>query len=142
MLMTSSLASRNGFSGVSRSRGESVLGSVIASSKPCLVSLAALNPQVDLHPFVVLLQDAVVFAQRMSLPAVGQQNAFHVGMSVELDAKHVEDFALQPVRRRPYGDRAGNGISVGNLYLHSDSFVASERIEHPDHVELFLALGI
>src|SRR3981081_2797822 len=98
--MTSSLASRNGFSGVSRSRGESGFGSVIASSEPCLLSLAALDPQVDLHPFVVLLQDAVVFAQGMSLPAVGQQDAFHVGMSVELNAKHDEDFAFQPVRRR------------------------------------------
>src|SRR6267154_2210444 len=71
MLMTSSLASRNGFSGVSRSSGESVFGSVIASSEPCFLSLAALNPQIDLHPFV-----------------------------------------------------------------------ASERIKHPDHIELFLALWI
>src|SRR5712692_8193560 len=142
MLMTSSLASRNGFSGASRSSGESVFGSVIASFEPCFFSLAALNAQVDLHPFVVLLQDAVVFAQRMSLPAVGQQNAFHVGMSVELDAKHVEDFALQPVRRGPQGYRAGNVFSISDLDLHSDAFVARKRIEHPDYVKLLLALGI
>src|SRR6266851_3285230 len=142
MLMTSSLASRNGFSGASRSSGESVFGSVIASFEPCFFSLAALNSQVDLHPFVILLQDAVVFAQRMSLPSVGQQNAFHVGMSVELDAKHVEDLAFQPVRSGPQGYRAGNAVSISDLYLHSDAFVASERIEHPDHVELLFALGI
>src|SRR6266851_3470140 len=142
MLMTSSLASRNGFSGASRSSGESVFGSVIASFEPCFFSLAALNSQVDLHPFVVLLQDAVVFAQRMPLPAVGQQNAFHVGMSVELDAKHVVDFAFQPVRGGPYGYRAGNAVSISDLHFYPNSFVASERIEHPDHVEWLLALGI
>src|ERR1700732_664758 len=78
----------------------------------------------------------------MSLPALGQQNAFHVRMSVELDAKHVVDFALQPVRGGPYGYGTGNAVSISDLYLHPDSFVASERIKHPDHVELLLALGI
>src|SRR5258708_9475593 len=77
--------------------------------------LAALNPQVDLHPFIVLLQNAVVLAQRMSLPALGQQNAFHVGMSVELDAKQVVDFALQPVVGGPY--RIGSGTAVSRVEL-------------------------
>src|SRR5277367_1574037 len=73
ILMTSSLASRNGFSGVSRSRFESVMGSVMNSvlvvGRWLLVVgshswslLAALDSQVDLHPLVVLLQDAVILA--------------------------------------------------------------------------------
>src|SRR5215469_10955958 len=69
MLMTSSLASRNVLSGVSRSRGESALGFSVISL------LAALDSQVDLHPFVVLLNNSVVLAQRMTFPSVGKQDA-------------------------------------------------------------------
>ena len=49
------------------------------------LSLAAFNPQVDLHPLVVLLNNAVVLAKRMALPAIGQEDAFHVRMARELD---------------------------------------------------------
>src|SRR6202007_2902048 len=48
-------------------------------------SLPALDPQVDLHPFTILLQNPVILAQRIALPPIGQQNAFHVRMPVELD---------------------------------------------------------
>src|SRR5580658_5457247 len=88
MLMTSSFASRNVLSGVSRSSGESVFGSVINSvvvSCYSSVLLSAFNAQIDLHPLVILLQDAIIFAQGMSLPAVGKQDALHVWMSVKLD---------------------------------------------------------
>src|SRR5579864_9096441 len=112
MLMTSSLASRNVLSGVSRSSGESVLGSVTLSGL-----LAAFNPQVDLYPFVVLLNDPVVFAQGMSLPAIRQQNTFHVGMSIELDAEHVENFALQPVGGSPDGNGTGEGLAIADQSL-------------------------
>src|SRR5450631_1416047 len=91
ILMTSSFASRNVLSGVSRSSGESVFGSVINCS-----SLSALNPQIDLHPLFILLQNPVILPQRMPLPPVGQQNALQVGMPIELDPEHVEHFALQP----------------------------------------------
>src|SRR5689334_23106349 len=76
MLSTSSVESRNVVSGILR-------------------SLAAGNPQVLLHPSVVLLQNRVVLAQRETLPFLGQQNAPHVGMAREFDAEHVEDLALQ-----------------------------------------------
>src|SRR5579863_2818220 len=86
-------------------------------------SLAALDSQVDLHPFIVLLQDAVVFAQGIPLPSLGQQNALHVGMPVKLDAKHIEDLALQPVRRRPDGHGTGNALAVKDLRLHPNALV-------------------
>src|SRR5271169_703729 len=60
-------------------------------------SLAAFNTQVFLHPFLVLLNNPVVLAQRMPLPFLRQQNALHVRVTRELDPEHVEDFALQPV---------------------------------------------
>src|SRR5208282_5822027 len=122
ILITSSLASRKGFSGVSRSRCESVCGSVI------LFSLAAFNPQVDLHPFVVLLQDVVILAQGVSLPAVGQQNALQVRMSIKLDAKHVVDFALQPVGGWPNGHRARQALAVQNLRCHTNALIARKGI--------------
>src|SRR5580658_746079 len=112
ILMTSSLASRNVLSGVSRSSGESEVGSVMTQSWVLgLWLLAALDSQVDLHPLVVLLQNAVVFAQGMTLPTIGQQNPLHVRMPVELDAEHVEDFALQPIGGRPDRYGAGNGFA-------------------------------
>src|SRR2546422_2925542 len=60
-------------------------------------SLAALYAHVFLHPTLILLNDAVVLAQRVALPLFGQQNPRHVGMTRELDAEHIEDLALQPV---------------------------------------------
>src|SRR5713226_5713041 len=104
--------------------------------------LATFNSQVDLHPLIVLLQDSVVLAQGMALPAVRKQNALEVRMSIELDAEHVEGLALQPVGRRPEGDRTWQALAIGDERLHADALVARKRIEHPDHVELFLALGI
>src|SRR5262252_2929620 len=59
--------------------------------------LAALDSQVLLNPAIVLLNDGVVFPQRMPLPLFRQQHAAHVGMALELDAEHVEHFAFQPV---------------------------------------------
>src|SRR5579863_10253429 len=127
MLMTSSFASRNVLSGVSRSSGESVFGSVIdsvVSLSPWPWLLPALDAQVDLHPLVVLLQDAVILAQGMSLPAVGQEDSLHVRMSVKLDAEHVVDFALQPVRGRPDGDGTRQALAFGNARGYADAFVA------------------
>src|SRR4030088_359526 len=70
----------------------------------CCLSLSALDSEIDLHPFVVLLQDAVVFAERVPRPAAGQKNAPQVRMALELDAKHVVTFALEPVSGCPNGD--------------------------------------
>src|ERR1022692_1996188 len=145
MLITSSLASRNGFSWVSRSRCESeLLGSVISSywSSYCRFSLAAFNAQVDLHPFVILLQDVVILAQRKSLPAVGQQNPLQIGMSIKLNAEHVVDFALQPVGGRPDGNGTREAFAIQNLRGHTNALVAREGIEHPHHIELLLSLWV
>src|SRR6185369_14993055 len=79
MLRTSSVESKNVASGI---KG----------------SLAAFDIQVFLHPSIVLLENPVVLAQRISLPLCGQQDAAHVGVAGEFDAEHVEDFAFQPVR--------------------------------------------
>ena len=59
--------------------------------------LAALDSQVGLHPFLILLNDAVVFAQRMTLPAIGQQDTLQIRMAFEADAEHVKNFALKPI---------------------------------------------
>src|ERR1700683_670883 len=104
--------------------------------------LAALDSQIDLYPLVVLLQDSVIFAQRMPLPSVGQKNALHVGMSIELDAEHVEDLAFQPVRSHPDGNGTGQALTIGNLSLHANALIPRKRIKHPDHVELLFALRI
>src|SRR5271168_3482993 len=142
MLMTSSLASRKVLSWLSSSSGESVvLGSVI-SILTARFLLPAFDAQVDLHPLVVLLQDAVILAQGMSLPAVGKQDAFHVGMPVKLDAEHVIHFALQPVRPWPDRNRTGQGRAVEDLRFHADAFIAREGIKHPDDIELLLARGV
>src|SRR5205807_8421335 len=109
ILMTSSFASRKVFLLSSSSRCETELfGSVIlvvslrspvASFRSSAVSLPALDSEVDLDPLLVLLNDAVVFAQGMALPPVGQENAFQVRVAVELNAEHVEGFPLQPIGR-------------------------------------------
>src|ERR1039458_7591387 len=145
MLMTSSLASRNGFSWASRSRCESELfRSVISSywSSYWRFSLPAFNAQVDLHPFVILLQDVVILAQRKSLPAVGQQNPLQIGMSIKLNAEHVVDFALQPVGGRPDGNGTREAFAIQNLRRHTNALVAREGIKHPHHIELLLSLWV
>src|SRR5580698_2495077 len=120
--MMSSLESRKVLSGSPSSRWETKLaGSLVIWS---VMLLAALDSQVDLHPLLILLDDAVIFAQGMALPAVGQQDALHVGMAVEGDTEHVEDFPFQPVGRRPDGDRTGEAGPVGDVGLHADTFVA------------------
>src|SRR5579862_9596033 len=104
ILMTSSFASRYVFSCALRSSGEIVRESVIydfgLSMILCVLcsesyspSLSALDPQVDLHPLVVLLQNPIIFAQRMTLPSIRQQNPFHIRMPIELDSEHVVHLA-------------------------------------------------
>src|SRR5439155_2346057 len=112
------------------------------SSRPPSGLLAALDSQVDLHPLVILLDDSVIFSQGMSLPAVRQQNALQIGMTIEADTEHVVHFALQPVCRRPDLDRAGHDFAVGDQRLHPNPLVTSKGVQNPDHIELLLALRI
>src|SRR5579862_5177720 len=67
--------------------------------------LAAFDPEVLLHPALVLLQNSVILAQRVSFPFLGHQNAAHVRMTFEFNPEHVEDFAFQPVRRQVDANR-------------------------------------
>src|SRR5581483_3556957 len=59
--------------------------------------LAALDSEIDLHPLFILLDDSVILAQGMALPAIGKQDALQIGMAFKGDPEHVEDFPLQPV---------------------------------------------
>src|SRR5882762_7195752 len=59
--------------------------------------LAALDVQILPDPALVLLNQAVLFAQREAFPLLGKQDSAHVGVAFELDAEHVEDLAFQPV---------------------------------------------
>src|SRR5512138_1055795 len=77
--------------------------------------LSDLDPQVDLHPLLVLLDDPVVLAQRVALPFIRQHDAPQVRMPYELDPEHVVALALQPVRRRPQRRRAGHAFPVLEL---------------------------
>src|ERR1022692_1130479 len=104
-------------------------------------SLAAFDTHILLHPALVLLQDPVILAQRISLPLLGQQDAPHVRMAGKLDAEHVEHFALQPVRRQVYTNRGLGFVAIGNVGLDPYSFVARKTIENVDHVEPLGALG-
>src|SRR3981081_1637990 len=74
MLRTSSVESRKVWSGIP-------------------ASLAAFDTQVFLHPFIVLLKNSVIFAQRIACPFFRQQDPLHIRVSREFDSEHVEDFA-------------------------------------------------
>jgi len=65
-----------------------------------VASLAAFNAQVFLDPTLILLNNGVVFAQRVALPVVGHEDAPQIRMAGELDAEHVEYFALEPIAVR------------------------------------------
>src|SRR5579872_1793525 len=63
-------------------------------------------------------------------------------MPVEANAKHVENLALQPIRRCPDRDRAGYILAVPYHRFHANSLVSRERIQNPDQIELFFPVGI
>src|ERR1700693_352306 len=63
-------------------------------------------------------------------------------MAVELDAKHVVNFALQPVRGCPNGDARRDRSAVGDLRFHAHALVARKGIEDPHDIELLFALQI
>src|ERR1035437_787484 len=97
-------------------------------------SLSTLDAKVDLHPFLVLLKDRIILAQRMALPSVWQQNALQVGMPIELDAEHVEDFALQPVGCLPNFHRGAKMLAVFDLRLYPHALVVVERVQDVNDV--------
>src|ERR1700729_1920773 len=50
---------------------------------------------------VAIALDGKILAQRVAFPVVGKQNAPQIRMPGELNAEHVENLALQPVRALP-----------------------------------------
>src|SRR5208283_2233807 len=79
-----------------------------------LASLAAFNSQAFLHPALVLLNNGVVLAQRITLPFLGHQDAPHIRVPGELDAEHVEHLALEPIGREVHAHRGLRLEAVGN----------------------------
>src|SRR5208283_3579934 len=85
--------------------------------------LPALDPHVLLHPARVLLQDAVILAQRVTLPVFRHQNAPQVRMAGEADAEHIEHLALQPIRRQVHAGCGARFKSIRNLRLDTHALV-------------------
>src|SRR5579872_5097016 len=93
-----------------------------------LALLPAFNSEVNLHPLSVLLQNAVILAQGKSFPAIGQKDAFHVGMPLELDAEHVVNFALQPVGGGPDGqDRKSTRLNSSHVRISYAVFCLKKK---------------
>src|SRR5688572_5409876 len=90
--------------------------------------LAAFDAQILPYPSIVLLDDAVLLAQRIALPLLRHQDTAHVGMAFELDSEHVEHLALEPVRRQV--DTHGRVWlhAVGNRSLHAHAIVSCEAV--------------
>src|SRR5215472_13883906 len=103
-------------------------------------SLPAFNAQVFFHPHSILLDDVVVFAQRIALPAVRQKNSPQIRMPRKNNPEHVEDFALQPVGSRPDAYRARDLLAVGGMHFYAQAFILLKRIKVEQDVETFLAL--
>src|SRR5215475_1021682 len=78
----------------------------------------------------------------MTFPAFRQEDALQVGVTIELDAEHVEYFPLQPVRGGPDGRRCWKRLAVGDHGFHAHPFISLKRIEYPDQVKLLFTLGI
>src|SRR5262249_8352592 len=107
-------------------RTSSVESRKVASGIPRL--LAAFDVQVLPHPLVVLLDNAVILAQRISDPLFRQQDAPHIGVSGEFDAEHVEHLALQPVSAGMDGHGAFRLVPFGDHRLHAHAGVPREAI--------------
>src|SRR5512140_3397973 len=99
------------------------------------ILLPALNPQVLLDPDLVLLQDRVVLAERVTPPSIRHEDAAHVGVTGELDAEHVEHFALQPVGRQVHVNGGGGLEAVGDSDLEADPLIVREAVQDVDEIE-------
>src|SRR5450432_3339308 len=116
MLSTSSVESRKVWSGIPASL---VHG-----------SLAAFNSQVFLHPFLVLLKNPVILAQRIPLPLLRQQDPLHVRVTRKLDAEHIEHFTFQPVGRQVDLHRGLRLVAIGDIGLQPHPLIPREAIQN------------
>src|SRR5947207_14214044 len=72
-------------------------GRLSSAAKTAL--LTALNSKIFPHPGGVLLQDAIVFPQRIAWPLVRQQNALQTWVAGKDNPEHVNCFALLTIPR-------------------------------------------
>src|ERR1700723_3050085 len=106
----------------------------------CLL-LPTFDSQVLFHPGLILRQDVVILAQRISYPLFGQQNAPQIRVAVKSNAKHVENFALKPVRYRPDGNDCVHCFVFAEVGFQTQPLVLREGIEIGDEIESLLAFG-
>ena len=87
-------------------------------------------------------QDPVILAQRIALPLFGQQDAAHIGVAGELDAEHIEHFALQPIGGQVHGHGGGWAVAVRDHGLHAHALVARKAVQDVNHIETLGAFGV
>src|SRR5258706_8746092 len=79
---------------------------------------------------VVLVLLAVVFAQRVPLPVVRQEQAPEVGVPLEKNAEKVVALALLPIGNRPHVDERRDGrILAGQERLHHQPMAKRMAVE-------------
>ena len=74
----------------------------------------------------VLLQNAVILSQGMSLPFFRQQNPAEVRVMLKPDPEHVERFALEPVGHSPDGNNALDRLAIAQRDLYAQPLVAGD----------------
>src|ERR1041385_1641357 len=81
----------------------------VSSALPVLLNVRLFFCLTQLQPVDRILHqqfarpfERIILALRKSLPVLRHQNPPAIRMSGEIDAEHVEDLALEPVRRGPH----------------------------------------
>src|SRR5439155_20712538 len=110
-----------------------VLGSPIIRSLVTrfahVILLPRFNAEVLAYPLHILKPDVVVLAQRESHPILGQQDALEVWMIRVLHTERVVNLALEPIRRRPHGNDALDGLVFLDPDFHANVLVGFEGIK-------------
>src|SRR5438270_3108702 len=91
-----------------------ITSSFVSNMAPCTVwgctllnvcffpLLAQLQPvERVLHQHLAGSFERIVLALRVALPVLGHEDPAPIRVAGEIDAEHVEHFALEPIRRRP-----------------------------------------
>src|SRR6266581_761227 len=105
-----------------------------------IASLAALNSKIFSHPGRVLLQDVIVFPQRIALPFIRQQNALQIRMPGKYNSEHVKHFAFLPIRRGPDTYDARYFFGVRRMHFQPQALVPREGVQIENHIETLLTL--
>src|SRR5260370_20759178 len=105
-----------------------------------IASLAALNSKIFPYPGRVLLQDVIVFPQRIALPFVRQQNALQIRMPGKYNSEHVKYFAFLPIRSGPNTYDARYFFGVRRMHFQPQPLVLLEGVQIENHIETLLTL--